>query len=108
MVRRGLTRKVMPIPTPRRLINRQYRRLQAAVRRGVAPSRDAQGRNETSFQFVFSRCRPEGWQHHSGVDALLVHRKETAMPALLVPVLWVGGSAILLGGGYYVITHVFH
>jgi hypothetical protein len=30
------------------------------------------------------------------------------MPALLVPVLWVGGSAVLLGGGYYVITHVFH
>jgi hypothetical protein len=30
------------------------------------------------------------------------------MPALLVPVLWVGGSAILLGGSYYVITHAFH
>jgi hypothetical protein len=30
------------------------------------------------------------------------------MPALLIPVLWVGGSAILLGGGYYVVTQVFH
>jgi hypothetical protein len=29
------------------------------------------------------------------------------MPVLLVPVLWVGGAAILLGGGYYLI-HVMH
>ena len=30
------------------------------------------------------------------------------MPALLIPVLWVGGAAVLLGGGYYVIAHVVH
>jgi hypothetical protein len=29
------------------------------------------------------------------------------MPALLIPVLWVGGAAVLLGGGYYII-HVMH
>jgi hypothetical protein len=29
------------------------------------------------------------------------------MPALIVPVLWVGGTAILLGGGYYLI-HIMH
>jgi hypothetical protein len=30
------------------------------------------------------------------------------MPVLLVPVLWVGGSLILLGGGYVLLTHVVH
>jgi hypothetical protein len=30
------------------------------------------------------------------------------MPVLLVPVLWVAGGAILLGGGYYVIAHMVH
>jgi hypothetical protein len=29
------------------------------------------------------------------------------MPALLIPVLWVGGAAVLLGGGYYLV-HVIH
>jgi hypothetical protein len=29
------------------------------------------------------------------------------MPALLIPVLWVGGAAVLLGGGYYII-HIMH
>jgi len=30
------------------------------------------------------------------------------MPVFLVPILWVGGGAILLGGGYYVIAHMMH
>jgi len=32
------------------------------------------------------------------------------MPALIVPVLWVGGTALVLGGGYYIlhVTQVFH
>ena len=30
------------------------------------------------------------------------------MPVILVPVLWVVGSAIVLGGGYYIIGHVVH
>jgi hypothetical protein len=25
------------------------------------------------------------------------------MPALLIPVLWVGGAVVLLGGGYYIV-----
>jgi hypothetical protein len=29
------------------------------------------------------------------------------MPVLLVPILWVGGAAIVLGGGYYLI-HIMH
>jgi hypothetical protein len=29
------------------------------------------------------------------------------MPVLLVPILWVGGAAVVLGGGYYVL-HVIH
>jgi hypothetical protein len=29
------------------------------------------------------------------------------MPALLIPVLWVGGAAVLLGGGYYIV-HIMH
>jgi hypothetical protein len=28
------------------------------------------------------------------------------MPMLLAPILWLGGSAILLGGGYFLLTHV--
>jgi hypothetical protein len=28
------------------------------------------------------------------------------MPAILIPVLWVGGAVILLGGGWYVIGHI--
>jgi hypothetical protein len=35
-------------------------------------------------------------------------KKEREMPVLLVPVLWVAGSAILLGGGYFVIAHAIH
>jgi hypothetical protein len=30
------------------------------------------------------------------------------MPVLLIPVLWAGGAVVLLGGGYYVITHLMH
>jgi hypothetical protein len=30
------------------------------------------------------------------------------MPAIIIPVLWVGGAAILLGGGWYVIGHMVH
>jgi hypothetical protein len=30
------------------------------------------------------------------------------MPVLLIPVLWVPGSAIVLGGGYFVIAHAIH
>jgi hypothetical protein len=30
------------------------------------------------------------------------------MPVLLIPVLWAGGAVMLLGGGYYVITHMMH
>jgi hypothetical protein len=28
------------------------------------------------------------------------------MPVLLVPILWAGGTVILLGGGYYLLTQV--
>jgi hypothetical protein len=28
------------------------------------------------------------------------------MPVLLIPVLWVAGSALVLGGGYVVLTHI--
>jgi hypothetical protein len=28
------------------------------------------------------------------------------MPVLLVPVLWVGGSLVLLGGGYFLLTQI--
>jgi hypothetical protein len=34
--------------------------------------------------------------------------KEAHMPAIIIPVLWVGGAAILLGGGWYVIGHMVH
>ena len=30
------------------------------------------------------------------------------MPVLLIPVLWAGGAVVLLGGGYYVISHLMH
>lgn len=30
------------------------------------------------------------------------------MPAIFIPVLWVGGAAILLGGTWYVIGHLTH
>jgi hypothetical protein len=32
------------------------------------------------------------------------------MPALIVPILWAGGTVLVLGGGYYILhaTHVFH
>ena len=28
------------------------------------------------------------------------------MPVILVPVLWVSGAVILLGGGWYLISHM--
>ena len=34
--------------------------------------------------------------------------EEAHMPAIIIPVLWVGGAAILLGGGWYVIGHMVH
>jgi hypothetical protein len=30
------------------------------------------------------------------------------MPVLLVPVLWVVGGAVVLGGSYFVITQIVH
>lgn len=30
------------------------------------------------------------------------------MPVILVPVLWVTGGVILLGGGWYVVAHMMH
>jgi hypothetical protein len=30
------------------------------------------------------------------------------MPVLLIPVLWAGGTLFLLGGGYYIVSHVIH
>jgi hypothetical protein len=30
------------------------------------------------------------------------------MPILLVPVLWVAGSAVVLGGGYFILTRIVH
>ena len=30
------------------------------------------------------------------------------MPVFLVPVLWTVGGVVVLGGGYYVITHMIH
>jgi len=30
------------------------------------------------------------------------------MPVILVPILWVGGAVILLGGGWYVVAHMVH
>jgi hypothetical protein len=30
------------------------------------------------------------------------------MPVFLVPILWAAGGVVVLGGGYYVITQVFH
>jgi hypothetical protein len=34
--------------------------------------------------------------------------EEADMPAIIIPVLWVGGAAILLGGGWYVIGRMVH
>jgi hypothetical protein len=30
------------------------------------------------------------------------------MPVILIPVLWVGGTLFLLGGGYLLLTRVIH
>jgi hypothetical protein len=30
------------------------------------------------------------------------------MPVFLVPVLWVTGAVVVLGGGWYVIAHAVH
>ena len=30
------------------------------------------------------------------------------MPVIFIPVLWVGGALVLLGGGWYVIGHMVH
>ena len=38
----------------------------------------------------------------------VVKPEEAHMPAIIIPVLWVGGAAVLLGGGWYVIGHMVH
>lgn len=30
------------------------------------------------------------------------------MPVILVPILWIGGAVVVLGGGWYMIAHVIH
>ena len=30
------------------------------------------------------------------------------MPALIIPILWIGGGLFVLGGGYYMIAHMVH
>jgi hypothetical protein len=35
-------------------------------------------------------------------------QKEIDHAVLLLPVLWAGGAVVLLGGSYYVITHMMH
>jgi len=30
------------------------------------------------------------------------------MPVILVPVLWIGGALVVLGGGWYVVAHMVH
>jgi len=35
-------------------------------------------------------------------------QRRKLMPAIIIPVLWVGGAAVLLGGGWYVIGHMVH
>ena len=30
------------------------------------------------------------------------------MPVILVPILWVSGAVIVLGGGWYVVAHMMH
>ncbi len=30
------------------------------------------------------------------------------MPVILIPVLWVVGSAVVLGSGFYLVGHVVH
>jgi hypothetical protein len=58
---------------------------------GDVSTRDAVEAPGTSLPVA--RCRARG-------------NMEAIMPLLLVPVLWIGGSAILLGGGYYLISNV--
>jgi hypothetical protein len=61
----------------------------------------------------------EWWPHLFGNSILLEpippppnlfvgNTEEADMPAIIIPVLWVGGAAILLGGGWYVIGHMVH
>jgi hypothetical protein len=33
---------------------------------------------------------------------------EASMAVILVPILWVAGGIVVLGGGYYVITQLVH
>src|SRR5437588_874477 len=42
----------------------------------------------------------------SVVAASPTFRMEATMPVLLIPVLWVAGSAVVLGGGYYIVAHI--
>ncbi|MFZ0351676.1 MAG: hypothetical protein WAM03_26590, partial [Pseudolabrys sp.] len=41
-------------------------------------------------------------------DYFSVNEEEAHMPAIIIPVLWVGGAAILLGGGWHVIGPMVH
>jgi hypothetical protein len=48
-------------------------------------------------------------RNQSGTPEFIIGREgEHLMPVLLIPVLWVAGSAIVLGGGYFIIAHAVH
>ena len=49
-------------------------------------------------------CHPGNFAMSWSVTRLpTAFQRRTVMPALLIPVLWVGGAVVLLGGGYYIV-----
>ena len=55
---------------------------------------------------IYLETRPH-WNQYSRFRIYLGN-KEADMPAIIIPVLWAGGAAILLGGGWYVIGRMVH
>jgi hypothetical protein len=68
-------------------------------------------RKSESVRSIYQRCAPSrrAWSPGNLAISWDVTRlptsfqRRTAMPALLIPVLWVGGAVVLLGGGYYIV-----
>ena len=51
---------------------------------------------------------PERQIEHCVIPLREEQQRRFHMPVLLIPILWTAGGVAVLGGGYYVITHMIH
>jgi hypothetical protein len=76
---------------------------------GERPALSLKSRFRSAREFDAMICTPAFRERGTAPGIIVLHfPEEDEMPVILVPVLWVGGALVLLGGGWYVIGHMAH